>query len=646
MVTIQNLQTFVLTEESITVAQTVSTLGSSEAAVFDIIQGNDDNWLHIDASTGTVSLTPDGVQAINLDNPTHPEEEVSVIEFRIEATSLLDESTDVVDVLIGVIRVHDEEPVIIDEIITPLYADDSTTGLRVVEIRTAYAAQFTVLAGADKLQILSPVDVGRALLTSTGAIHVNNQAEPTLDFSIIITDLENGLEITKEYSLDILPGSARELLPTKNILDLSGEFLGAEAGAIEAGNDIEHFKIKLDTDYYFSEIEDIILNGSKNTLDIDKLTLKLIEQNESTDLKIDALNASLNISLDAVKDDFTAGFINELNSMKALEHKMYLMDNSRLSSLQARVNNLVYLNESSRISLQNYIHHQDDRIALEASVERLALEARVESLISALRIEFEDFVSTTFELYKDDVNIRFISAEDRLDVNEGDIDALEVTSGTHDTRLTVVEAAVSAVASNTLEDIDNSNGWDFTINTLAYKQQSILSISGNTTVFGTQGSGSITVNDASFGNSGLVCYGSVFSGTATKAKYADLAEYYTIQPNTTIGPGRLVNFTANHKEYEIELADGIKDPLGIITTNPGFILNDPDNKEGNWSAIALAGRTPVFASNASHAERGDYLYQDELNPTIGCCYKVRNPNKIQLGIVIQYLGDGIVEVKI
>jgi hypothetical protein len=77
-----------------------------------------------------------------------------------------------------------------------------------------------------------------------------------------------------------------------------------------------------------------------------------------------------------------------------------------------------------------------------------------------------------------------------------------------------------------------------------------------------------------------------FQGTATSALYADLAERYEADKNYT--PGTIVMFGG---EKEITLADKWR-VFGIVSTNPGFLLNDQERTEGFWLPIALIGRVP------------------------------------------------------
>ena len=95
---------------------------------------------------------------------------------------------------------------------------------------------------------------------------------------------------------------------------------------------------------------------------------------------------------------------------------------------------------------------------------------------------------------------------------------------------------------------------------------------------GTNGTGDIGKTDNRFGT--------IF-GTATSARYADLAEKYTTdkeyEPGTVLAVA-----TAGFSESTATWQSGQR-VLGVISTNPAFLMND----EAPGQAIALRGRVPV-----------------------------------------------------
>lgn len=105
-----------------------------------------------------------------------------------------------------------------------------------------------------------------------------------------------------------------------------------------------------------------------------------------------------------------------------------------------------------------------------------------------------------------------------------------------------------------------------------------------------------------------------FRGTATKAKYADLAEYYEMEE--LYKPGTLVGINIDEKLNKSELTKFINEDdtpyVGVISTNPGFVLNDKDDCKGEngfYQPVALKGRVPILLSD--HCSKGDNIYKDK-----------------------------------
>lgn len=91
-------------------------------------------------------------------------------------------------------------------------------------------------------------------------------------------------------------------------------------------------------------------------------------------------------------------------------------------------------------------------------------------------------------------------------------------------------------------------------------------------------------------------------GTATEAEYADLAERFeadsVYEPGTVVELGGEKEITA----VEEELSDKV---FGVISTQPGFLLNGRAGKNDTHPAVALSGRVPVKV--IGKVNRGDRL---------------------------------------
>jgi hypothetical protein len=95
---------------------------------------------------------------------------------------------------------------------------------------------------------------------------------------------------------------------------------------------------------------------------------------------------------------------------------------------------------------------------------------------------------------------------------------------------------------------------------------------------GTNGSGDI----GQTGNR----FGTIF-GTATSARYADLAEKYTT--DAEYEAGTVLAVAINGDAEATQTWQSGQRVLGVVSTNPAFLMND----EADGQAIALRGRVPV-----------------------------------------------------
>ena len=90
----------------------------------------------------------------------------------------------------------------------------------------------------------------------------------------------------------------------------------------------------------------------------------------------------------------------------------------------------------------------------------------------------------------------------------------------------------------------------------------------------------------------------LFEGTATTARYADLAEKYTTAEEYSVGT---VLAVCEHIEHEMALATPASIVAGVVSDNPAYLMN----AESDGQAIALVGRVPVRVIGA--VKKGDEI---------------------------------------
>jgi len=151
------------------------------------------------------------------------------------------------------------------------------------------------------------------------------------------------------------------------------------------------------------------------------------------------------------------------------------------------------------------------------------------------------------------------------------------------------------------------------------------------------GTAVVTLDNAAhttFNSSGITLATGVFSGTATSAQYADLAEMYSADAD--IEPGTVVCFGGN-KEVTTCMADADKKVAGVVSTNPAYLMNS----DADGVAVALQGRVPCKVTGA--VAKGDMLVaagngmaRAEENPAMGSVIGKALENHAE--------GEGVIEV--
>jgi len=107
----------------------------------------------------------------------------------------------------------------------------------------------------------------------------------------------------------------------------------------------------------------------------------------------------------------------------------------------------------------------------------------------------------------------------------------------------------------------------------------------------------------------------VFSGTATQAQYADLAEKYA--SDADIEPGTVVEFGGD-AEITTSTEDGSRKVAGVISTDPAYMMNS--GADGQY--VALTGRVPCKVTGAVSkgdmmVSAGNGMARAEADPKLG-----------------------------
>jgi hypothetical protein len=106
-------------------------------------------------------------------------------------------------------------------------------------------------------------------------------------------------------------------------------------------------------------------------------------------------------------------------------------------------------------------------------------------------------------------------------------------------------------------------------------------------------------NTVAVRNSSADLYANLFQGTATSAKYADVAERF--EASEPLEPGDIVEIGG---DKEIIKASGAS-ALGVISTNPALRMNDGAGDDNSHPFVAFVGRVPCKITGP--AKKGDRI---------------------------------------
>lgn len=152
----------------------------------------------------------------------------------------------------------------------------------------------------------------------------------------------------------------------------------------------------------------------------------------------------------------------------------------------------------------------------------------------------------------------------------------------------------------------NTNITDISVNgdaTIYRANKNNLPIANNTYALGS--------NAFKFSN----VYSSLFTGTATSAQYADVAERY--EADAVYSPGTLV-VLGGTKEITVTSVVGNINVFGIVSTDPGIMLNADAGSDSTHPYVALVGRVPCKVVGA--VEKGQRLMASNI-PGVATLWK-------------------------
>ena len=213
--------------------------------------------------------------------------------------------------------------------------------------------------------------------------------------------------------------------------------------------------------------------------------------------------------------------------------------------------------------------------------------------------------------------------------------AQNVINGLIDTKITaynttIVDAAPSTL--NTLNELAAALGDDANFSTTVTN-----SIAGKVSKSGDTMSGNLNMGGNDITNAGTI------NGTATSAKYADLAERYAA--DAPYAEGTVVVF-GGEAEVTASTSYAQRSVAGVVSTKPAVMMNAEAGNSQTHPFIALQGRVPVKVTG--EVKKGDILVASDIAGTATAWANDDADPRMTayVGIAIADAVDGFVEVKV
>jgi len=218
---------------------------------------------------------------------------------------------------------------------------------------------------------------------------------------------------------------------------------------------------------------------------------------------------------------------------------------------------------------------------------------------SAVTINSAVTIPNTFLLTANGANLTTMNA---TQLTTGTIPDARIASTIARSNITITTPANSGIL----------GGGDLTANrTLAVDGTVVPYLANNQTFSGTSTFANLRTsgnmlpnanNTLNIGSSTLVyanMFATLFNGTATSARYADLAEKYIADASYEVGTVIAVGGIAEVTAADVNNGDAV---IGVVSEFPAYLMNSDLE---NGTAIALKGRVPVKVSG--YVSKGDRL---------------------------------------
>lgn len=174
--------------------------------------------------------------------------------------------------------------------------------------------------------------------------------------------------------------------------------------------------------------------------------------------------------------------------------------------------------------------------------------------------------------------------------------------------ITFTSEGMNPAVTNTFRLGNSNNKW-FEVHAASFKGKADNSLALDVNGVARSGSTGSLANTVAVRDSESNITANLFQGTATQARYADLAEKYTTDQEYAVGT---VLAVCAHEDHELEAASASNLIVGVVSEKPAYLMN----AEAEGQAVALKGRVPVRVTGAVTKGQLIYAWQGGVASTI------------------------------
>lgn len=651
--TFTKIQTYDLIEESITDGQLICEVETDVNSVSYSITSSTNQYFSVIGNK--VFLTGDGKVAVNKDYPSDITKEIQFLNFTIIAADQETNAKITQKITVKVQRVIDNPPYVLDHFEHEMYTKNLYPGMLVSKIDLVYNTFANIVGTDSSFFDIAPIpkkgiDNITITLNNNGVNKFHNLNFSNLnknDVSLVgekkvyshkliinLVDATNNKSDTTTVYAKFVEGDHYKNLPIKNNAEIQAELLATkisdivtkQEGAINSQS------------FYISDLKRKVSTAGNqinlNEIQINKINALLIENISENKEVFQFINDKIKVIVESNNGMYdviyktTADYLNTCTNSD-LENK---------ADIFYRVNIAKAMIDSEKISSKAFSEYFMSRTDKAIAKRFSNIETTIDEKFTKLNTAISTNIITSSDSKFNALAVGINSAVSHLKTVTDTANKALVVATNADNNAAAVSDHANSLSGRTLSDLGDSNGWAFSGTTLEYKGDSVVDYgSSDTTIYGVHdvylstngnnlqwnGSDLTFSNTSSSGSSVTATY---FYGTATKAEYADLAEFYKKEINDKYlyESGTLVYLNRSNPEKDFEITENyIKNIYGgVITTNPGFILNSTQEDE-NHICIALTGRVPVKCIGI--IKKGMYLYPSSINPNIAeGTYNIKN----------------------